>query len=287
MFSIKIKKTNVHHQQKNCIITIILLFAFLMNDTSVGAKKSIQPITPKAEYIAKKAHIVFLITKDTNNYEADKTVPRFAETLEKEHGYEVTVLLGTGDHGSYRYPSLDALSQADLLVVFARRIALPHEQMNAIKTYLSKGKPLIGIRTANHAFAVQGKIADVADGFEDWPDFVADFLGCQNRGYGPDALGYDVTLVPEAASHPIVKDLQIKQWHSKGGIYKVAPLLDKGATVLLMGKVNDLVEPIAWTRNAGKSKVFYLSMGYPDDFQTQQFITLLTGGIKWALDKKE
>ena len=277
----------LYHQQKNWIITIILLFAFVMSNTSVVAKKTIQPIKQKAEYIAKKPHIVFLITKDTNNYEAHKTVPRFAETLEKEHGYEVTVLLGTGDHGSYRYPSMDALSQADLLVVFARRIALPHEQMNAIKTYLSKGKPLIGIRTANHAFAVQGKIADVAAGFEDWPDFVADFLGCQNRGYGPDALGFDVTVVPEAANHPIVKDLQIKQWHSKGGIYKVAPLLDKEATVLLMGKVNDLVEPIAWTRTAGKSKVFYISIGYPDDFQTQQLITLLTSGIKWALDKKE
>jgi len=277
----------VYHQQKNLLITIILLFAFVMSNASGEAKKSIQPIKQKAEYMAKKPHIVFLITKDTNNYEAHNTVPRFAETLEKEHGYEVTVLLGTGDHGSYRYPSMDALSQADLLVVFARRIALPHEQMNAIKTYLSKGKPLIGIRTANHAFAVQGKIADVADGFEDWPDFVADFLGCQNRGYGPDALGFDVTVVPEAANHPIVKDLQIKQWHSKGGIYKVAPLLDKEATVLLMGKVNDLVEPIAWTRTAGKSRVFYISIGYPDDFQTQHFITLLTSGIKWALDKKE
>jgi len=28
-------------------------------------------------------------------------------------------------------------------------------------------------------------------------------------------------------------------------------------------------------------------MGYPDDFQTQHFITLLTSGFKWALDKKE
>jgi len=274
----------VCNQQKNLIITIILLFAFVMNNTSVGAKKLILPIKQKAEYMAKKPRIVFLITRDTNNYEAHNTVPRFAETLEKEHGYEVIVLLGKGDHGSYRYPSLEALSGADLLVVFARRIALPHEQMNAIKTYLSKGKPLIGIRTANHAFSVSGK---VEDGFEDWPAFVADFLGCQNRGYGPDELGFDVTLVPEAASHPIVKDLQIKQWHSKGGIYKVAPLLDKEATVLLMGKVNDSVEPIAWTRNAGKSRVFYISIGYPDDFQTQHFITLLTSGIKWALDKKE
>src|SRR6185436_18943289 len=177
----------VYHQQKSLVITIILFFAFVMSNT-VGAKKSIQPIKQKTEYMAKKPRIVFLITKDTNNYEADKTVPRFAETLEKEHGYEVTVLLGTGEHGSYRYPSMEALSQADLLVVFARRIALPHEQMNAIKTYLGKGKPLIGIRTANHAFAVQGKIADVAAGFEDWPDFVADFFGCQNRGYGPHEL---------------------------------------------------------------------------------------------------
>jgi len=287
MFSNKIKKTNVDHQQKNCIITIILLFAFLMNDSSVGAKEANQPNEKKAVSISKRPRIVFLITKDTNNYEAHNTVPRFAETLEKEHGYDVTVLLGSGDHGSYRYPSMDALSEADLLVVFARRIALPHEQMNAIKIYLSKGKPLIGIRTANHAFDVQGKIADVANGYEDWPDFVADFLGCQNRGYGPDALGYDVTVAAEVANHPIVKDLPVKQWHSKGGIYKVAPLIDKEATVLLMGKVNDLVEPIAWTRNAGKSRVFYISMGYPDDFKTQQFITLLTSGIKWALEKIE
>ena len=270
-----------YNKQKILIITIILLFAFVTNNGSVGTKVLIQQ---KAEYIKKKPSIVFLITKDSNNYEADKTIPVFAEMLRKQHGYDVTVLLGKGDHGSYSYPSLEALSGADLLVVFARRIALPHEQMNAIKAYLSKGKPLIGIRTANHAFAVSGK---VEDGFEDWPAFVADFLGCQNRGYGPAEPGYDVTLVPEAASHPIIKDLQLKQWHSKGSIYKVAPLLDKEATVLLIGKVNDAVEPIAWTRTAGKSRVFYISLGYPDDFQTPHFITLLTNGIKWAMDKKE
>ena len=269
---------------KKLVITIILLFAFVVNITSVAAKKIIQPSNQRKECTTRKPRIVFLITRDTNNYHAHVTVPRFAETLEKEKDYEVIVLLGSGDHGSYRYSSLDALSNADLLVVFARRIALPYDQMNTIKKYLSEGKPLIGIRMTNHAFSVNGK---VEDGFEDWPAFVADFLGCQNRGYGPDELGYDVTLEPEAANHPIVKDLKIKQWHSKGSIYKVAPLLDKEATILLMGKVNDLVEPVAWTRTAGKSRVFYISIGYPDDFQTEHFTTLLTGGIKWALDKKE
>ena len=102
----------------------------------------------------KKKSIVFLITKDTNNYEAHKTVPKFAELLEKEHGYKTTVLLGTGRHGDYSYPSIDAVNDADLLIIFARRIALPTNQMNAIRNYVSSGKPVIGIRTAHHAFAV-------------------------------------------------------------------------------------------------------------------------------------
>src|SRR5688572_27883613 len=221
--------------QKKLIITIILLFAFVTNNASAGVKELFQQIKQITEYVKKKPRIVFLITKDPNNYEAHHTMPQFAETLEREHGCQVTVLLGKGDHGSYSYAGMEALSKADLLVVFARRIALPHEQMNAIKSYLSKGKPLIGIRTANHAFDVQGKVGDVADGFEDWPAFVADILGCQNRGYGPVEPGTDVSVVPEAATHPIVKDLQT-QWHSKGNIYLVAPLLDQEPTVLLKGK---------------------------------------------------
>ena len=130
----------------------------------------------------KKAKIVFLITEDPDNYEAHKTVPRFAQMLKKEYGYDVTVLLGSGDRGSYRYPLMDEVSKADLLVVFARRIALSHKQMDIIKSYVAKGKPLIGIRTANHTFTVRDKIGE---GFEVWPEFVSDILGCENRGYGP------------------------------------------------------------------------------------------------------
>jgi type 1 glutamine amidotransferase len=267
------------NKQNTLIITIIFLFAFVVNNASAGARELFH-IKQRAEYIEKKPSIVFLITKDSNNYEAHNTVPLFAEMLRKKHGYEVTVLLGEGDHGSYRYPSMDALSKADLLVVFARRIALPHEQMNAIKTYLNKGKPLIGIRTANHAFDCRDK---VEEGFEDWPAFVADILGCQNRGYGPQELGSEVSIVSEKADHPIIKNIQTQQWHVEGSIYHVAPLLDADATVLLRGKVNDKTEPVAWTRTAGKSRIFYTSLGYPTDFQTSQFNTLLVNAIKWTL----
>ncbi len=267
-------------KQNTFIITIILLFAFAGNNVSAETPGLIHRIKQKVEDVKRKPHIVFLITEDPNNYEAHKTVPIFADMLTKEHGYKTTVLLGSGDHGSYRYPSIEALSEADLLVIFARRIALPHDQMNAIKNYLSKGKPLIGIRTANHAFNVRGKISE---GFEDWHDFVADKLGCENRGYGPEEPGSDVFVVPEERTHPILKNINLSQWHCGGSLYLVSPLLDEKAKILLTGKTNDKTEPVAWTRTAGKSKVFYTSLGYPTDFQTTRFNTLLVNAVKWAL----
>ena len=227
--------------------------------------------------------IVFLITEDPDNYKAHLTIPVFADLLSKEYGYNTRVLLGKGGPGICSFPNMEILSRADLLVVFTRRIALPHAQMKAIKTYLGKGKPLIGIRTANHAFTVRGKIEN---GFEDWPDFVTEILGCENRGYGPVLPGTDVNVVPREMNHAVLKNITSSYWHSNGNIYLVQPLLDDNAKILLEGKVNEFEEPIAWTRKAGNSKVFYTSLGYPDDFKTPKFKELLINAVKWTLSRK-
>lgn len=267
--------------RKKCHVLFIALFFFFLPGEEIRAEENSS--VHDSENNFKKTRIVFLITEDTFNYEAHKTIPVFAEKLRKEHGYEVTVLLGSGPHGAYRFPDIHKIDDASLLVVFSRRIALPHDQMQVIKNYLSKGKPLIGIRTANHAFTNRTKIEP---GFEDWPGFVAEILGCENRGYGPEEPGIDVTVNEDAIHHPILKGVEPMNWHSDGNIYKVAPLLDKDAKVLLTGKVENLTEPIAWVRKAGKSKVFYTSLGYPTDFNSTPFLTLLVNAIQWSLDKK-
>ena len=268
---------NLFGNHKILYVSILMAFGLLVNNGRLMAKDT-NPQN-KMEKM-KKAKIVFIITKDPDNYEADKTVPVFAEMLRKKYGYNVSVLLGSGDRGSYQYPNMEVVAKADLLVVFARRIALPHQQMDIIKQYLAKGKPLIGIRTANHAFTARDKIGE---GFEDWPEFVAEVLGCENRGYGPVVPGTDVTVVPGSAGNPILQNIQPAQWHSDGNVYLVAPLLDQKATVLLTGKADDITQPVAWIRTAGRSKVFYTSLGYPTDFITPQFTTLLVNAIKWAL----
>lgn len=226
-------------------------------------------------------HVVFLISEDPDNYEAPRTIPPFAEKLEHEYRIKTTVLLGEGERSAFRFPGFEVVSDADLVVVFCRRVALPAAQLRVLKAYLAAGKPLVGIRTAHHAFSPREQ---VAEGHEGWPDFPAEVLGCENKGYGPVEAGLDVTTVPSARRHPILKGVKPLKWHSDGSIYHVAVLDDK-ATVLLKGKLGEKEEPIAWTRTSPSgSRIFYTSLGYPSDFERDQITRLLSNAIFWAME---
>ncbi len=226
-------------------------------------------------------HIVFLISEDENNYEAHRTIPEYAGQLEERYGYKTTVILGEGERIAFHFPGLDVLSEADLLVVFTRRVALKPDQMNRIKKYVRDGKPLLGIRTANHAFSVR---EDVKTGYTGWRDFVPEILGCKNRGYGPVELGTDVSIVPEVKEHPILEDMQKDHWHSEGNVYHVAPLLDEQANVLMRGQAGEQTEPVAWFRTTDSGgPVFYTSLGYPDDFDNKNFLQLLTNAVQFLI----
>lgn len=256
---------------------MIMLFTTIIYAETVYANDL--PDTRKS----KKLNILFLISKDVDNYEADKTIPVYAQKLQMEYGFTVTVLQAEGERTSASFPALkNALNKADLLVVFARRLGLPEDQMNNIKDYFKKGKPMVGIRTANHAFSVQP--ADRKPGFTDWWEFVPDIVGCLNKGYGPVEPGTDVKIVEAQKNHPVLKGMP-EQWHSNGNLYLVDFTIDPNAVPLLMGNSEDKIQPVAWTRIAGKSRIFYTSLGYPTDFSDNAFTTLITNAIFWALQK--
>lgn len=230
-------------------------------------------------------HIVFLINEDPSNYEAHNTIPPFADILTKKYGFNTTVLKAQGELPGIHFSTMEVLSEADLLVVFFRRAALPEDELNSIKNYLNKGNPLVAIRTANHAFSVRDIDGEIPDGHRDWWDFVPDILGSENRGYGPAELGTEVATNPDVRDHKILQDFEPPNWYSEGNIYHTAPLLDDNATILLTGTIENKVEPIAWTRITNtESRVFYTSLGYPSDFEVPQFRKLLINGMIWALE---
>lgn len=228
-----------------------------------------------------KAHVTFIVHED--EYKADESVPPFAKFLTEKYGYGTTVLLGN-DRG---IEGLDALKTTDVLVLFVRRKVLPKEQLDAIRAYIDSGRGLVSLRTSCHAFAtapwVKKKKPEPVVGVE-WKTFDLDVLGCQYTGHYGNKTGTDVTVPPDAVGHPILANVTPRDWHSTGSLYKVLPLAAY-TKVLMNGKTEDHVEPVAWVRNYKKGKVFTTTLGHIDDFALPQFRQLLVQAIAWTAAK--
>ncbi|MBC6998481.1 hypothetical protein [Cytophaga sp. FL35] len=102
---------------------------------------------------------VVLISGD-EEYRSEESMPQLAKILAEHHGFNCTVLFAQDPeqpglvNANYvnHIPGLEALDDADLMIISTRFRALPDEQMKHIDNYLMAGKPVIGLRTATHAF---------------------------------------------------------------------------------------------------------------------------------------
>ncbi|MCM8535470.1 MAG: hypothetical protein NE334_06000 [Lentisphaeraceae bacterium] len=102
-------------------------------------------------------HIV-LISGD-EEYRSEEALPMMAKILAEHHGFKCTVLFAidpkTGFINPYindNIPGLKFLEDADLMFIATRWRMLPDNQMKYFDDYLLSGKPVVGIRTSNHAF---------------------------------------------------------------------------------------------------------------------------------------
>lgn len=203
-------------------------------------------------------------------YDSKRTFPEFAAGLARDYQVETLLLARPDDPKLHSIPGLEKLGGADLVVLMIRRMVLPEEQINRIKKYLESGKPLIGLRTASHAF-------------ENWKEFDARVLGGNYQNHYGNRFKTAVSLVPEAREHPILRN--VTGFISDGSLYKNSPLRD-GAVPLLWGTIEgERREPVAWTHQHGNARIFYTSLGHPNDFKSDSFRHLLKNGIEWALAK--
>ena len=222
---------------------------------------------------------VFLIGDD--EYKTEKTLPAFAVKELEPLGVRCTMAIADPKSPN-DFPGAAALNDADLLVVSVRRRAPKAEEMALIRKYLESGKPLVGIRTACHAFDTRGK---APPGHAEWTSFDPDVLGGHYTGHHPNDIFPVIELVPNGKPHPILEGVTTP-FPSSGSLYKTSPL-KATATPLLLGKVGSLPsEPVAWINASGAARVFYTSLGHPGDFDRPEFRRLLKNAIFWALDRK-
>lgn len=215
---------------------------------------------------ATKPQIVFAIAED--EYHAAQTLPAFArEQLEREYACRFLQSDSKTD-----LPGLEALKQAELLVMFMRRRSLPKAQVDAFKAYFDSGRPVIGLRTACHAF-------------QNWPEFDGVVFGSHYHNHYPAGKSLTaISVVRDAAGSPLLKGVAA-HWQSHASLYRMNPLAER-CTALLSGVWEDAPpEPVAWTTTYHGGKVFFTSLGGPEDFADENFRTLLKNAVGWSLQK--
>jgi type 1 glutamine amidotransferase len=251
-----------------------------------------------------KGKLVVLVSGD-EEYRSEEALTQLAKILAQHHGFDCRVLYAihpdTGEIDPNvldNIPGLEALEKADLMVIATRFRNLPEEQMKFIDDYLRAGKPVVGLRTATHAFNIpksepyahygngyKGEKTEWADGFgrlvlgEKWINHHGHHGKESTRG----------VLAPEAKEHPIVRGIKDGDVWGPTDVYGVRLPLPGDSEPLVLGQVlsgmtpddapvegkkNDPMMPVAWTKtysiDGGPSgRVFTTTMGSSTDMASE------------------
>ena len=291
----------------------ILLAALLLAGASRAAADDAWVEYPGAEGPGRGKHVV-LISGD-EEYRSEQALPQLGKILSQRHGFECTVLFavdpsdGTiSPNVNNNIPGLEALDHADLMIIATRFRDLPDEQMKHVVDYVESGRPVIGMRTATHAFKLSGKSAYQN---HSWGDKGT------SGGFGRQVLGetwvahhgshkHESTLgivVKDMQSHPILRGIHDGDIWGPTDVYRVNLPLPGDSQPLVLGQVllgmsptdkpvegpkNDPMMPIAWvktfTGTAGKAaRIFTTTMGAATDLENEGLRRLLVNAAYWAV----
>ncbi len=245
--------------------------------------------------------VVAFVTAE-GEYRANQRLPEFAHDLLLTRKVNCEFALGkpiTEGEGRHNIENLQILADADLAVFFVRRRALEPEKLAMIKDYVTSGKPVLGIRTANHAFAARGDIprgeggmnaaiGDTSPFLAVWPEFDADILGGNYHGhYGYVSGGCNISIVPGMESHPLLKGVDPEGFDSQITLYKNRPLRSEKAQVLLTGTIpGQPPEPVLWMNLNKYGMAIYTALGHPEDWKIESFQNIMINSVDYLLGIK-
>jgi hypothetical protein len=240
---------------------------------------------------AARPHVVFVC--GDHEYSGEHTMPLVAAALDRSYGLRTTILKSSPDQNAEEnIPGLEVLDQADLAVFFLRWRRLPTGQLASIERYMKSAKPLMGFRTSSHSFNYPKDHPLVH-----WNRWASDAFGAP-PGWGADGhthFGHDastdVRIEPSAAAHPILRGVA-PSFHVRSWLYRVVPKWPPpDAQRLLIGTAvnpNKPAEenPVAWTwKNRHGARVFFTTMGHPEDFSVESVQRLTINAIHWCLNR--
>jgi type 1 glutamine amidotransferase len=261
----------------------------------------------------KGKHIV-LISGD-EEYRTEESMPMLGKILSQRHGFTCTVLFALDADGiidpnqSAGIVGLENLEKADLMIIGTRFRRPDDEGMEHIDEYLKAGKPVIGLRTATHAFnGLKGKFAKYNNGYggDDWKGgFGREILGekwVNHHGHhGRQATGG--VLADGAKEHPVMRGVDVGKIFGPSDVYGINLPLPGDSKPLVLGAVlenmefgskpiegkkNDPMMPVCWVKSyeygGKKGRVFNTTMGASQDFVKAGLRRIVVNACYWCLE---
>ncbi len=201
-------------------------------------------------------------------YKSDESLSVLEPWLAKNFGIQCTRAFRRTDED---LPGLENLENCDVMLLFTRRLKIEGEQLERIKKYCNAGRPIVGVRTASHAF-------------QNWLELDREVLGGNYKGHYSEGPETEIRLADGIDGDPILAGFT--PYHSVGSLYRNTGLA-QDCRVLLTGAIPEHTEPIAWTREHKGGRVFYTSLGHPKDFEVEAFRNLLGSALLWTAGRQK
>lgn len=297
-------------------LLLVLLSPLLLVSSAYSQDEKENPwVVYKHKKSSDDAKHIVLVSGD-EEYRSEEALPQLGKILAQHHGFKCTVLFAidpkTGEinpNVNNNIPGLELLKTADLMIIATRFRNLPEDQMQHIVDYIDTGKPIIGLRTATHAFSnMKGKFAKYNwnNGDKAYQQgFGRQILGetwiSHHGGHGSQSTRG--IIAQGAEKNPILKGIKDGDIWGPTDVYGVRLPLPKGCEPVVMGQVlvgmkpndkalegkkNDPMMPLAWTRTLeSKARVFTTTLGSADDFVAEGSRRMVVNAAYWCLRMEE
>lgn len=218
---------------------------------------------------AETAPLKVCLVSGSEEYESDTSLTSFKKHLEERYNARCTLLKAIGFE---KLPGLEALEDCDVALFFTRRLRIDGEQLERVQKYCQSGRPIVAMRTASH-------------GFQNWLEFDKLVLGGNYKGHFGNGPTQEAKIVADAKDHPVLEG--VGRIRSRYSLYRTAPLAP-GCNLLMTGSTptSNGSQPVTWTRTYKGARVFYTSLGGPQDFENATFCRMLANALYWTAKRK-
>ena len=292
------------HLSRSVRMMFLTVLVAIANQLITSAADRLKFEPPKAE----GAKQIVLVAGD-EEYRTEESMPMLAKILSQKHGFKCTVLFALGPDGadyidannSKGVRGFEELATADLMIIGTRFRNPDAEQAKYVTDFLNAGKPVIGIRTATHAFQGKGTFGSIPYG-----EFGLKVLGetwvshhGQHKRQGARGV-----IEQSQADHPILRG--VKEIFVPSDVYGVTHLTDADK-VLMRGAVTESLDPaskniegeknspmqaFAWIHEyarpngEGKGKSFCTTAGASVDLVNEDLRRMIVNAALYLTDRE-